>query len=89
MKKPPNTIDLSEVDAEEARLESASTAASENQSRGLLDGFIQANVKIHLLSGKLEKLTEKKKYKNLFDIGVFSVQSANSISKDISCLFKN
>ena len=89
LKQPPNTLDLSEIDAEEARLESASTAASENVSRGLLDGFSQANVKIHLLSGKLEKLVEKKKYKNLFDIGVFSVQSANSISKDISVLFKN
>jgi hypothetical protein len=89
LKQPPNTLDLSEIDAEEARLESASTAASENVSRGLLDGFAQANVKIHFLSGKLEKLVEKKKYKNLFDIGVFSVQSANSISKDISVLFKN
>jgi hypothetical protein len=89
LKTPPNALDLSEIDAEEARLESASTAASENVSRGLLEGFLQANVKIHLLSGKLEKLTEKKKYKNLFDIGVFSVQSANSISKDISVLFKN
>jgi len=89
LKKPPNTIDLSEVDAEEARLESASTAASENQSRGLLNGFIQANIKIHLLSGKLEKLVEKKKYRHLFDIGILSVQSANSISKDISVLFKN
>jgi hypothetical protein len=89
LKQPPNTLDLSEIDAEEARLESASTAASENVSRGLLDGFAQANIKIHLLSGKLEKLVEKKKYKNLFDIGVFSVQSANSISKDISVLFKN
>jgi len=40
LKTPPNAIDLTEIDAEEARLESASTAASENLSRGLLDGFI-------------------------------------------------
>jgi len=73
MKQPPKTINLNDVDEEEARLESASTAASENQQRSLLDGFVQSNIKIHFLSGKLEKLTEKKKYKNLFDLGVLSV----------------
>jgi hypothetical protein len=39
MKQPPNTINLNEVDEEEARLESASTAASESQQRSLLEGF--------------------------------------------------
>jgi hypothetical protein len=42
-----------------------------------------------LLSGKLEKLYDKKKYKNLFDIGVLSVNSANEISQGLSILFKD
>ena len=71
------------------RLETASTAASETQSRCLLDGFVQSNVKFHLISGNLEKMYDKKKYRHFFDIGVLSVNSANQISKDLSVLFKD
>lgn len=46
-------------------------------------------MKIHFLSGNLEKLFEKKKYAKLFDLGVLSVNSANTISKDFSKLFKD
>jgi len=46
-------------------------------------------VKIHFLSGNLEKLYQKKKYAKLFDIGVLSVASANHISRDLSVLFKD
>lgn len=46
-------------------------------------------MKIHLLSGNLEKLYTKKKFKNLFDIGVLSVNSANQITREFSCLFKD
>lgn len=78
------------MDAEEQRLETASTAASsETQSRSLLDGFVQSNVRFHLISGNLEKMYNKKKYHNLFDIGVLSVNSANQIKKDLSVLFKD
>ena len=48
-----------------------------------------ANVKINLLSGNLDKLLLKKKYKNLFDIGVLSVNSANNIKRELSVLFKD
>lgn len=87
--KPTNTINLDEVDAEVQRLETASTAASETQSRCLLDGFVQSNVKFHLISGNLEKMYDKKKYRHFFDIGVLSVNSANQITKDLSVLFKD
>lgn len=83
-------MNLAEIDAEEARLESAaSTQASDYHQRGLLEGFDMANVKINLLSGNLEKLLLKKKYKNLFDIGVMSVNSANNIKRELSVLFKD
>ena len=89
LKKPSNSLDLNDIDADEAKIEEAKLAQIEPQTRGLLEGFIQANVKIHLLSGKLEKLFEKKKYKNLFDLGVLSVNSANEISQNLSILFKD
>lgn len=77
LKKPSNSLDLNDIDAEEAKIELDKLAQNEPLGRGLLDGFSQANVKIHLLSGKLEKLYDKKKYRHLFDIGVLSVNSAN------------
>ena len=89
LETPARTLDLAAIDAEEARLESASTQSSEFTQRALLDGFAQANVKFHLLSGSLEKLQTKKKYAGLFDIGVLSVNSANQITKGISTLFKD
>jgi histidinol phosphatase-like PHP family hydrolase len=46
-------------------------------------------VKFHLLSGSLEKLYLKKKYSNLFDIGVLSIHSANNIKTDLNILFKH
>jgi Domain of unknown function (DUF4471) len=48
-----------------------------------------ANVKLHFLSGNLDKLYEKKKYANLFDIACLSVSSANMIAKEFSRLFKD
>lgn len=89
LKKPSNSLDLNDIDAEEAKIELAKLVQNEPLGRGLLDGFSQANVKIHLLSGKLEKLYDKKKYRHLFDIGVLSVNSANSIAQDLSVLFKD
>lgn len=89
LKKPSNSLDLNDIDADEAKMEEAKLAQIEPKTRGLLEGFIQANVKIHLLSGKLEKLFEKKKYKNLFDLGVLSINSANEISQNLSILFKD
>jgi len=90
LKQPPKTVDLTKIDEEVIRLESASTQASDTPPvRELLEGFTQANVKLHFISGNLEKLYEKKKYRNLFDLGVLSVGSANQISKDLSVLFKD
>jgi len=60
-----------------------------NQTRHLLDGFKQLGVKIHLLSGSIDKLYTKKKFHGLFDIGVLSVHSANRISKEFTTLFKD
>ena len=53
-----------------------------------MPGFKVAKAKIHLLSDDLERLYKKEKYKNLFDIGVFSIHSGNVISEDMSVLFK-
>eukprot|EP00355_Strombidium_rassoulzadegani_P006447 CAMPEP_0168617932 /NCGR_PEP_ID=MMETSP0449_2-20121227/5803_1 /TAXON_ID=1082188 /ORGANISM="Strombidium rassoulzadegani, Strain ras09" /LENGTH=311 /DNA_ID=CAMNT_0008658775 /DNA_START=147 /DNA_END=1082 /DNA_ORIENTATION=+ len=80
------TIDLSQIN------EGASTQASEEEgSRRLLPGFINANVKIHLLSDDIEKLFTKQKYAELFDIGCLSITSANNVGKeeiDLNKLFK-
>lgn len=89
LKTPSNSLDLNDIDADEARMEEEKRATIEPQTRGLLDGFVHANIKIHLLSGKLEKLYDKKKYKHMFDIGVLSVNSANGISQNLSILFKD
>lgn len=73
------------ADIEETMTEST----IDTSRRELLDGFKQAKVKIHFLSGNLEKLTLKKKFIKLFDIGVLSVHSANNIKEEMSLLFKN
>ena len=39
LKKPANALDLAEIDAAEARLESAKAKTQEFQPRGLLEGF--------------------------------------------------
>lgn len=71
---------------EEDKEESKET---DTPSRGLLEALKLANVKIHLLSGSLDKLYTKKKFTNLFDIGVLSINSANMIKRDLSILFKD
>lgn len=56
----------------------------------MLAGFTQPKVKIHLLAGKdIKELATKKKYKGLFDIGVFSVHSAGHISPELTKCFKD
>ncbi|CDW85452.1 arf-like ras superfamily gtpase [Stylonychia lemnae] len=87
LQKPQKTIDLSAISEEIS--DTISTQASETQQRHLLEGFSQAKVKIHFLSGSIDKLYLKKKYKNLFDIGVLSIHSANNIKEDMSILFKD
>lgn len=68
------TINLLDID------EGKNTVSKENEgTRKLLDGFRKLNVKIHFLSGDFKELHKKKHYKNLFDIGVMSMQSANQI----------
>lgn len=44
------------------------------KSRELLEGFKRLNVKIHLLTGKIQNLYEKSKYKNLFNIVALSLR---------------
>ncbi|MFS8160491.1 MAG: DUF4471 domain-containing protein [Candidatus Roizmanbacteria bacterium] len=83
-------MDLETISEVSQQIDTSSTqASSELTERQLLDGFSHANIKFHLLSGKLDKLYEKKKFKNLFDIGVLSCHSANVISKELSVLFKD
>jgi hypothetical protein len=48
-----------------------------------------ANVKIHLLSEDLSKLYNKSKYDSMFDIGVFTLHSANEINESLPKIFKN
>ena len=62
----------------------------EEGARQLLQGFLDANVKIHLLADQdITALNTKKRYQGLFDIGVLSINSANKISKDFTALFKH
>jgi len=58
-------------------------------TRRLLPAFEVANVKIHLLTDSLDKLYSKSKYKDLFDIGVMSIHSANKIDPELMVLFKD
>lgn len=46
-------------------------------------------MRVHFLSGNIEKLYQKKKYQGLFDIGVLSLGSANQITRDLSVIFKD
>ena len=49
-------------------------------ARTLLQGFKQANIKIHLLAGdSIKELLLKKKYTGLFDLGLLSTHSANFV----------
>ena len=69
--------------------EGKNTVKKENEgTRKLLEGFKRLNVKIHLLSDDLSKLQTKKHYKNLFDIGILSMHSANSVNLDLNKIFK-
>ena len=78
-----NTIDLGKI--EEGKCE----APEEGESRRLLPGFIQANVRIHLLTGDLPNLYKKSKFDGLFDIGVMSLQSANYIDEKLLKIFND
>merc|ERR1712238_357861 len=71
MNKAKQTIDLSEIPegSDEVKKENIGT-------RKLLDGFKFLNVKIHLLTDSLDKIYQKQRYQNLFDVGVLSVASA-------------
>ena len=56
----------------------------------LLQGFEQANIKIHLLAqDNLAELTKKQKYIGLFDLGVFSSNATNFIGDECTSLFKH
>ena len=80
----PTTIDLSKI--EEGKCE----VKPENEgTRMLLKGFRQSNVKFHLLTDSIDKLYTKSKYKDLFDIGVLSIHSANKIDPELMTLFKD
>lgn len=46
-------------------------------------------MKIHFLAGNIEKLYLKKKYNNLFDVVVLSINSANYIKPEMNFLFKH
>lgn len=61
----------------------------ENAQRHLLPGFVQSNLKIHFLSGNLDKLYLKKKYNHKFDLGCLSIHSANNIKQEMTYLFKD
>lgn len=80
---PNRTIDLSKID------EGTYDVKAENEgTRKLLEGFKMANVEIHLLSDDLDKVFHKKKFRDLFDIGVLSIHSCSHISEDMSAIFK-
>lgn len=42
-----------------------------------------------MLTDSIDKLYTKSKYKDLFDIGVLSIHSANSIDTDLTGIFKD
>lgn len=84
MKEGPKKINLLDID------EGKNIVAKENEgTRRLLAGFKYANIKIHLLTDDLAKLYGKQKYADLFDIGVFSIHSANKITESMNVIFKN
>lgn len=61
----------------------------EGETRRLLPGFIQANIRIHLLTDDLTNIYKKSKFDSLFDIGVLSLQSANYIDTKLNKVFKD
>ena len=77
-------IDLTEID------EGGNDVKEEDVgSRRLLKGFKHANIKIHLMSGKIEDLVIKKKYTSFFDAAILSIHSGNMINEPINTIFKN
>ena len=78
-----NQIDLKDID------EAKDEVKPENKgTRKLLAGFKQANIKIYLLSEDLNRLYNKQRYLDLFDIGVFSIHSANHIEEGLNAIFR-
>jgi len=83
---PQKEIDLADID--EGKNDAKKTEEDEG-ARRILAGFEQLNVKFHLVSDDLSEMFKKKKYRNLFDIGVFSLHSASSIDKpELTNMFK-
>ena len=77
-------IDLAEID------EGGNDVKEEDVgTRRLLKGFKHANIKIHLMSGKIQDLIIKKKYTSFFDAAILSIHSANMIDEPINTIFKN
>ena len=84
MQKNAKTVDLNDIDEG-----AAYTVKKEDEgSRRLLQGFKMANIKIHLLSEDIDRLYTKKKYFDMFDIGVLSIHSANLVDEKMSTIFK-
>ena len=65
-------------------------SATQEGDRALLSGFQSLKVKIHMLAEKdLTTLSTKRKFQGLFDVGVFSVYSADKISPEVTRMFKD
>ena len=77
-------IDLTEIEETKDEVKEEDVG-----SRRLLKGFINANIKIHLMSGDLKDIFHKKKFNNLFDVGVLSIHSSNKIAEPMNAIFKN
>ena len=84
LSQPPKSVNLREI--EEGKCE---VKPEDEGTRKLLKGFVQCNVKFHLLTDSIDKLYTKSKYKDLFDIGVLSIHSANKINPEFMTLFKD
>lgn len=61
---------------------------AESESRFLLDGFKDLNVKVHFLSDNLEKIYGKQRYQGLFDVVVASVNAGDFLEEKVKPIFK-
>ncbi|CAI2366251.1 unnamed protein product [Moneuplotes crassus] len=80
------TKEESKQDAEE---EAKEVSRDDQKERVLLEGFKRLNVKIHLLTGKIDTLYVKSKFKDLFNIAVLSMRCSDRINKDFNQLLAN
>lgn len=83
--KPEESKETSTTEAEKVN----SVTRDESKDRVLLEGFKRLNVKFHLLTGKISNLYKKSKYKNLFNIVVFSMRCADRVNKEFNQLMAN